>query len=174
MSVSLVRLIPCWCWCQSAWQGSYPVGADVSKPGKAHTLLVLMMMTIFNCKLPQTAVLVTLKTRTHSPLALRGVRFQGPRGKWKSTNNWLSLQKQSFCIFSCFSFLCRNIVMGAAPFFLQPLEHQAVRFEDLFELSNNFDAPVSWTVWLMYFIPGATSRICKTAKYEPTKSKGRV
>jgi hypothetical protein len=51
------------------------------------------------------------------PSLFEGVRFQAPpHEKRKSDNNWPPPPKQCFNIFQCFSFLCRNIVMGAAAF----------------------------------------------------------
>ena len=41
--------------------------------------------------------------------------------------------------------------MGAASLCLQLLEHHAVRLKDLFDLSNNFDAPIHLRVVVMHF-----------------------
>ena len=43
-------------------------------------------------------------------------------------------------------------MMEAASFFpLKLFEHHVVRLEDLFELSNNFDVPIHWTVRETHF-----------------------
>jgi hypothetical protein len=57
-------------------------------------------------------------------------------------------KNQYFFTFYCFSFLCRNIVMGAASFyflFFQILEHYAVWLEDLFGFSKQISCTYFYT-----------------------------
>ena len=46
-----------------------------------------------------------------------------------------------------------------------------VGIEDMFELSNNFDAPIHWGSELCILILGATPQVSKMAKYEQAKSE---
>jgi len=65
------------------------------------------------------------------------MKSEHPRIKLKAP------QKQYINTFCCFYFLCRNIKIGSCFFFLlRPLEHHGVWFEDLSELTTNFDAPI--------------------------------
>jgi len=59
--------------------------------------------------------------------------------------------------------------MGAASLFSFNILHLAIWLDNLLELSNNFGAPIQWTVCVMYFILGANLRIWKTVKYKPAK-----
>jgi hypothetical protein len=49
---------------------------------------------------------------------------------------------------------------------LQVLEHHAVWLEDLFKLSNSFDASINWRSEWCIFISSATQRIWETTKQE--------
>ena len=86
-------------------------------------------------------LLVNFISRTTPIPSSVEVRFQDPLSKSVShpQNNFIS------------SFLCRNIVMGAASFFLKLLEHHTVWLEDLFEVSKRFDAPNHRRARMMYF-----------------------
>jgi hypothetical protein len=78
---------------------------------------------------------------THSSLAFRGSYVPRPPHP-----NYVLV------FFDVFSFLCTNIVLWAAAFLVfQLLEHHAVSFEDMLQLSNNSDVPIRWSRGAMYF-----------------------
>ena len=70
-----------------------------------------------------------------------------PHEKRKSVNFTASPQKSVSLFFLCFSFICRDIVMGATapppPTPFQLFEHQGAWIENLFELSSDFDSPIN-------------------------------
>jgi len=59
--------------------------------------------------------------------------------------------------------------MGAVSLSSFNILHLAIWLDNLLELSNNFGAPIQWTVGMMYFVLGTNLRIWKTVKYEPSK-----
>jgi len=62
-------------------------------------------------------------------------------------------------------------VIRPASFFLELLEQHVVGIEDLFELSNNIDAPIHRGFECCILILGATPQVSKMAKYEQVKSE---
>jgi hypothetical protein len=88
--------------------------------------------------------------------------------KWKCANDWPPTQKQWFSSFNAFLF--RNTLIVDASLFLQMLEHLAAGLEDLFELSNIFDAPIPCRDRLIHFYLWDDQRVWVTPKYEPAKN----
>ena len=92
------------------------------------------------------------KANTVRPPFRRGVSFQDhPRTVKIRENSTLPPKKTMFL----YSFLYRNTAIwgggGTSFFSCQLLEAHAVCLEDPFEMSNNSDAPVHWTVRVTYF-----------------------
>jgi hypothetical protein len=59
--------------------------------------------------------------------------------------------------------------MGAASLSSFNILYLAIWLDNLLELSNNFGAPIQWTVRVIFFILGANLRIWEPVKYEPAK-----
>jgi hypothetical protein len=69
--------------------------------------------------------------------------FRHPWAKRKSGCPLLPYPKKKLVFLQCFSLLCLKVVVASSFFsILHLLVHHAVYLEDLFESSNNSDAPI--------------------------------
>jgi hypothetical protein len=88
--------------------------------------------------------------------------------KRKTANN-LPPPQSNILVF--FIFFTETLWSELLRFSFQPLKHHAIWIEDLFELSNNFDAPIHWRGWVMYFCSWCDSTDFRNPKVGARKKR---
>jgi len=124
-------------------------------PYNSHVFFSGASRTKFRAPSSPTQMLHAAKqnTKFSHPLLFAVVSFHNPRKKRKSANKFSPpppLQKR-FAILMFLFYLQKHRVGSCMLFPLHLVEHHAVWFEDLLELSNSFRAPIHLRVPVIYF-----------------------